>query len=402
MSKINKTLQCFINSEMGRQNNTIELIASENCASAAVRECLSSVLTNKYAEGYPNKRYYGGCEWIDKIETIAIDEVCKLFNVKYANVQPHSGSQANAAAYHALMSQGGKILALELSDGGHLSHGSPVSFSSHDYQFFFYPLSNGHLDYDVIEKKAMDINPDVILAGFSAYPYFIDWSRFREIANKCGARLMVDMAHIAGIVAAGLYETGNPCDYADIVTSTTHKTLRGPRGGLILTNDEDLAKKINSAVFPYLQGGPFENVIAAKAQCFIEAQTDEFKEYIAQVLKNTKAAAEVLGCTTDTHLFLLNTLDKYHTTGKRAQELLEIMNITTNKNMQPNDMLSPNETSGLRIGFAAPTTRGCTEEQARDIARLIDKVLRCDYFGAKDLVEKVVEFRHTWKDVTDL
>lgn len=223
---MNSFLDRKIFDEKMRQNTTIELIASENFASRAVRECLSSVLTNKYAEGYPGKRYYGGCKVIDEIEQFAIDQACKLFNVKYANVQPHSGSQANAAAYRALMPQGGRVLALELSDGGHLSHGSPVSFSSHDYEFFFYPLVKGRLDYDVIEKKAMELKPQVILAGYSAYPYFIDWKKFKDIAEKCGAWLMVDMAHIAGIVAAGLYETGNPCDYADIVTSTTHKTLR--------------------------------------------------------------------------------------------------------------------------------------------------------------------------------
>lgn len=396
-----KALNMLVNSEQARQNNGIELIASENFASDNVRYALSTVLTNKYAEGYPGRRYYGGCKYIDKIEQIAINEACNLFKVKYANVQPHSGSQANYAAYRALMPKGGKVLALRLDDGGHLTHGSSVSFSSRDYDFFFYPLKNGRLDYETIAKMAMEIKPNVILAGFSAYPYFIDWKKFREIADSVGAYFMVDMAHIAGIVAAGLYETGNPCDYADIVTSTTHKTLRGPRGGLILTNNEELAKKINSAVFPYAQGGPLENTILAKAHCFIEAQTADFKEYMRQVLTNTRVAAERLGCSTDTHLFLLNTWDRYGMIGAAAQELLEQADITTNKNMQPGDTLSPRETSGLRLGFAASTTRFCNEQNAIAIADLIDEILakRISVVEAKKKVQDII---FDWASVEDL
>ena len=359
----------YIDLELNRQNNGIELIASENYASQEVREMMASILTNKYAEGYPGKRYYGGCEYIDAIEQLAIDRACQLFGSKFANVQPHSGSQANAAAYRALLPEGGKILSLVLNDGGHLTHGSPVSFSSHLYTFVHYPLKNGHLDYDEIEKLALIEKPNLILAGYSAYPYAIDFKRFKDIADKIGAYLMVDMAHIAGLVATG--EHMSPVPYADVVTTTTHKTLRGPRGGLILCNDEEIAKRINSAIFPYYQGGPLEHVIAAKAVCFKEAMNDEFKKYIHQVVVNTKACAnefEKLGAKTsgtDNHLFLLNVLDTYGMTGKDAQLALEEIGITTNKNMIPGDTLTPGKTSGLRIGFAAVTTRGCTKEHIR-------------------------------------
>ena len=366
--------------ETKRQNNGIELIASENYASQEVRMACGSILTNKYAEGYPNARYYGGCEYVDQIEKIAIERVCKLFNVKYANVQPHSGSQANAAAYRALLPNGGKILSLVLNDGGHLTHGSPVSFSSHLYQFVHYPLGrDGKLDYNKILEIAKLEKPDLILAGYSAYPYAIDFKKFKEICNEVSCLFMVDMAHIAGLIAAKLHE--NPCDYADIVTSTTHKTLRGPRGGIILTNNENIIKKVNSAIFPYYQGGPLEHIIAGKAICFKEASTKQFQTYANNVIINTKTCKDELESLkikvsgTDNHLFLLNTLDSYNLTGLEAQKKLENVGITTNKNMLPNDTLTPKETSELRIGFAAITTRGCNQNDAKIIAKLIDGVL---------------------------
>ena len=395
----------LIDLELDRQNNGIELIASENYASKEVREMMASILTNKYAEGYPGKRYYGGCEYIDAIEQLAIDRACKLFGSKFANVQPHSGSQANAAAYRALLPEGGKILSLVLNDGGHLTHGSPVSFSSHLYSFVHYPLKDGHLDYDIIEELAIKEKPNLILAGYSAYPYAIDFKRFKEIADKVGAYFMVDMAHIAGLVATG--EHMSPVPYADVVTTTTHKTLRGPRGGLILCNDEEIAKRINSAIFPYYQGGPLEHIIAAKAVCFKEAMSDEFKKYIHQVVVNTAACADefiklgALASSTDNHLFLLNVLDTYGITGKEAQIALEEIGITTNKNMIPNDTLLPGKTSGLRIGFAAVTTRGCSEPQAREIARIINSYLNksLEKEAAKELVKKLVS---NWRQIQDI
>ena len=391
--------------EQERQNNGIELIASENYASKEVREMCSSILTNKYAEGYPGKRYYGGCEYIDEIENLAIERACKLFGSKFANVQPHSGSQANAAAYRALLPEGGKILSLVLNDGGHLTHGSPVSFSSHLYTFVHYPLDNGHLNYQKIEEIALQEKPDLILAGYSAYPYAIDFKEFRRIADEVGAYLMVDMAHIAGLIAAGLHQ--NPVPYAHVVTSTTHKTLRGPRGGLILCNDEEIIKKINSAIFPYYQGGPLEHIIAAKAVCFEEAMSDDFKNYAKQVIINTKACAdelEKLGAMvsgTDNHLFLINVLDTYGITGKDAQLALEEIGITTNKNMIPNDKLTPGKTSGLRIGFAAVTTRGCTKEEAEKVADIIHGYLsnNIDKQKAQSLVR---ELTSSWKQIQNI
>ena len=391
--------------EQERQNNGIELIASENYASKEVREMCGSILTNKYAEGYPGKRYYGGCEYVDAIESIAIERACQLFGSKFANVQPHSGSQANAAAYRALLPEGGKILSLVLNDGGHLTHGSPVSFSSHLYTFVHYPLNNGHLDYDEIERIAIEEKPDLILSGYSAYPYAIDFKRFKEIADKVGAFLMVDMAHIAGLIAAGQHMS--PVPYADVVTSTTHKTLRGPRGGLILCNDEEIAKKINSAIFPYYQGGPLEHIIAGKAVCFKEAMSDGFKDYIKNVVTNTKACADkleqlgVIVSGTDNHLFNMNVLDTYGMTGKDAQIALEEIGITTNKNMIPNDTLPPSKTSGLRIGFAAVTTRGCTKAQAEQIATIIHNYLNksLDKEKAQSLVK---ELTSSWKQIQDI
>ncbi len=397
---MDREINKLIVKETRRQNIGIELIASENYASKDVRKACASILTNKYAEGFPHKRYYGGCEYIDQIEELAIARACELFGCKFANVQPHSGSQANAAAYRAMLPEGGKILSLVLNDGGHLTHGSSVSFSSHQYDFVFYPLDEtGHLDYENILKIAKEEKPNVLLAGFSAYPYTIDFERLSNIAKEVGAYFMVDMAHIAGLVAAGVHPT--PIPYADIVTSTTHKTLRGPRGGLILTNSEDLIKKINSAVFPYYQGGPLEHIIAAKAICFKEDSSDSFKQYAKQVVINTRACRdefERLGDVvsgTDNHLFLLNVLASFNMTGLDAQKKLESIEITTNKNMIPGDTLKPNKTSGLRIGFAATTTRGCTEEQARDVARLIHKFLK-DEISAKDAKKAVKEMTDKW------
>ena len=401
----NKEIKELIKLETKRQNEGIELIASENYASKEVRNACSSILTNKYAEGYPGRRYYGGCEFVDKIERLAIKNVCDLFGCKFANVQPHSGSQANAAAYHALLPNGGKILSLTLNDGGHLTHGSPVSFSSHEYNFIFYALKDGHLDYDEILKTAKEEKPDLLLAGYSAYPYAIDFKRLSEIAKEVGCLFMVDMAHIAGLVAAK--EHMSPVPYADVVTSTTHKTLRGPRGGLILTNNEEFIKKINSAVFPFYQGGPLEHIIAAKAICFAEALQPSFKQYIKGVVKNTKACAlefKNLGAVvsdSDNHLFLLNVLDSYGITGKEAQNKLEEIGITLNKNMIPNDSKKPNETSGLRIGFAASTTRGCTEEQARKITNIIHNYLK----GTSSTIEAKKEVRSItsrWKKITSI
>ena len=398
---MDKELQSLIRKETRRQNIGVELIASENYASKDVRKACASILTNKYAEGYPHKRYYGGCEYVDQIEELAINRLCELFGSKFANVQPHSGSQANAAAYRALLPDGGKILSLVLNDGGHLTHGSSVSFSSHSYDFVFYPLdSTGHLNYEDIRRLALEEKPNVILAGYSAYPYAIDFKKLGEIAHEAGAYFMVDMAHIAGLVAGGVHM--NPVPYADVVTSTTHKTLRGPRGGIILTNSEELIKRINSAVFPFYQGGPLEHIIAAKAICFKEALSPEFKAYAKQIVKNTKACRDEfakLGDTvsdTDNHLFLLNVLASFEMTGLDAQKKLELINITTNKNMIPGDTLKPNKTSGLRIGFAAVTTRGCTEEDARKVARLIHNFLS-NKIDEKEAKAQVKEMVSRWK-----
>ena len=396
----------LIDLETKRQNDGIELIASENYASKDVRMACGSILTNKYAEGYPKHRYYGGCKYIDEIEQLAINRACELFGAKYANVQPHSGSQANAAAYRALLPNGGKILSLVLNDGGHLTHGSPVSFSSHLYNFIHYPLDeNGHLNYDNILAIAKKEKPDVILAGYSAYPYAIDFKRIKEISDEVHCYFMVDMAHIAGLIAANLHQS--PVPYADIVTSTTHKTLRGPRGGLILTNNETLIKKINSAVFPYYQGGPLEHIIAGKAICFKEAQSEEFKIYAKNIIENTKVCQETLSSLgaitskTDNHLFLLNTLDSYNLTGLEAQIMLENVGITTNKNMIPNDKLTPKETSGLRIGFAAITTRGCSREDAVKIGELIHKVLS-KKISEEEAKNEVCLLTKSWKKIENI
>lgn len=371
-----------LDAEFQRQNDNIELIASENYASEAVRQLQGSIFTNKYAEGYPGKRYYGGCQNVDTIENLAIDYACKLFNCKYANVQPHCGSSANMAVYKALLQNGDTVLGMDLSCGGHLTHGHKLSFSGKEYNIVGYGVDeNGYIDYAQVRAIAKECQPKMIIAGASAYPRAIDFAKFREIADEVGAILMVDMAHIAGLVATGLHQ--NPCDYADVVTSTTHKTLRGPRGGLILTNNEDIIKKINKTVFPGIQGGPLEHIIAAKAQCFYEALQPEFKEYQEQVLKNIKAFAEelqnngvkVITNGTDNHLILADVYNSLGITGQEAEAVLDRAHITVNKNTIPGETLSPMKASGLRIGSPAMTTRGFNEEDFRETANIIFNVL---------------------------
>ncbi len=372
-----------IENEKNRQEANIELIASENFVSDAVMKAQGSVLTNKYAEGYPGRRYYGGCEFVDVVENLAIERACKLFNAKFANVQAHSGSQANTAAYLSLVEAGDTILGMDLSSGGHLTHGSPVNFSGKTYHFVSYGVDPATevIDYEVLQILARKHQPKLIVAGASAYSRFIDFKRFRDIADSVGAKLMVDMAHIAGLVASGLHQ--NPVDYADIVTSTTHKTLRGPRGGLILTNDEALAKKINSNIFPGIQGGPLEHVIAAKAVALKEADTEEFITYSKQVVANAKAMARVfnqaigtrlISGDTDNHLLLIDVSD-LGITGKTAEQVLDAVNITVNKNTIPFESLSPFETSGIRIGTPAITTRGFDEAASTKVAELIIEAL---------------------------
>ena len=370
--------------EEERQQNNIELIASENVVSKAVMAAQGSILTNKYAEGYPGRRYYGGTDVVDVVETLAIERAKEIFGAKFANVQPHSGSQANCAAYMALIEPGDTVMGMDLAAGGHLTHGAPVSFSGQTYKFVSYSVDpeTELLDFDAILKQAQEVKPKLIVAGASAYSQIIDFSKFREIADAVGAKLMVDMAHIAGLVAAGLHPS--PVPYAHITTTTTHKTLRGPRGGLILTNDEELAKKINSAIFPGIQGGPLEHVIAAKAVSFKEVLDPAFKEYAANVIKNSKAMVEVflqdpdfriISGGTENHLFLVD-VTKVVENGKVAQNLLDEVNITLNKNSIPYETLSPFKTSGIRIGSAAITARGFGEEESRKVAELIIKTLK--------------------------
>lgn len=370
-----------IEKEAQRQKQGIELIASENFVSPAVLRAQGSILTNKYAEGYPNRRYYGGCEYVDVIEQLAIDRVKELFGAEYANVQPHSGSQANMSAYRALVSKGDKILGMDLSHGGHLTHGMGVNFSGQDYDFISYGLNpeTEMIDYDALEEIAKTERPKLIVAGASAYPREIDFKRISEIAKSIDAYFMVDMAHIAGLVAKGAHQ--NPVPYADVVTSTTHKTLRGPRGGLILAKQE-FAKKINSAIFPGIQGGPLEHVIAAKAVAFHEALQPAFGEYIKHVVENAKAMAEVFNESgirpisggTDNHLLLLD-ITSTGLNGKESQELLDSVGITVNKNAIPFDPLPPMKTSGIRVGTAAMTTRGFDKEAAKKVAQLIVETL---------------------------
>ena len=376
-------LWAAIENEEQRQQDTIELIASENIVSDAVREAQGSVLTNKYAEGYPNKRYYGGCEFIDQVEQLAIDYAKKLFNAAYVNVQPHSGSQANMAVYQALLKPGDVILGMGMDAGGHLTHGATVNFSGKLYKTYGYGLNpdTEELDYDEIMALAKKVKPQLIIAGASAYSRIIDWQAFRKIADEVGAYLMVDMAHIAGLVATGVHPS--PLPIADVVTTTTHKTLRGPRGGMILSKSTKLGRKINSAVFPGIQGGPLEHVIAGKAQAFYEDLQPEYTEYIQQVVKNAQAMEKVFNTSkqirmvsgkTENHLLVLD-LTKTGLTGKDAQNLLDRVHITTNKEAIPNDPRSPFITSGLRIGTPAITSRGFKEEDAQKVAELISTAL---------------------------
>ncbi|MDI3473473.1 MAG: glycine hydroxymethyltransferase, partial [Thermotogaceae bacterium] len=356
--------------ELKREEYGLELIASENFTSPAVMEAMGSVMTNKYAEGYPKKRYYGGCEFVDKAELLAIERAKKLFNCKYANVQPHSGSQANMGVYLALAEPGDTILGMSLSHGGHLTHGATVNFSGKIFNSVQYGVNprTEMIDYDEVRKLALEHRPKIIIAGGSAYSRIIDFKKFREIADEAGAYLVVDMAHFAGLVAAGIYP--NPLEHAHVVTSTTHKTLRGPRGGLILTNDEELIKKINKMIFPGIQGGPLMHVIAAKAVCFKEALTEEFKEYQKQVVNNAKKLAQeisergmrIVSGGTDTHLMLVDLTQK-GISGKAAEKALEKVGITVNKNTIPNETRSPFVASGIRIGTPAVTTRGMKEDE---------------------------------------
>ena len=373
--------------EQNRQQNNIELIASENYVSKDILDLQGSILTNKYAEGYPGKRYYGGCEYIDIFENKAIEYSCKLFDCKYANVQPHSGSAANMAVYRALLNNGGKVMGLNLSQGGHLTHGHAINFSGLDYQIISYNVDKETelIDYEELRNIALKEKPKMIIAGASAYSRIIDFKKFKEIADEVGAYLMVDMAHIAGLVAVGLHPS--PIPYADVVTSTTHKTLRGPRGGLILTNNEDIIKKINKVIFPGIQGGPLMHVIAAKAQCFYEALQPNFKDYQIQVLKNIKALSDTLikegfrivSGGTDNHLILVDVKSSVNLTGKEAETILDKINITVNKNTIPNDSESPIKTSGIRLGSPAMTTRGLKEKDFINIGKIISKALKNRY-----------------------
>lgn len=369
--------------ELRRQQGNIELIASENFVSRAVMEAVGSHLTNKYAEGYPGKRYYGGCVYVDEVENLAIERAKQLFGCNYANVQPHSGANANHAAFFALLETGDTYMGMSLACGGHLTHGSPVNYSGKQYNVVPYGLDpvTETIDYDEVERLALECKPKLILAGASAYPRVIDFKRFREICDKVGAYFMVDVAHIAGLIVAG--EHPSPFPYADVVTTTTHKTLRGPRGGLILTNDEELAKKINKAIFPGTQGGPLMHVIAGKAVAFKEALSDDFKEYQKQVIKNARAMAEefmaqdidMVSGGTDNHLMLIK-LVKNNVTGKELEHLLDECHITVNKNAIPNDPQKPFVTSGIRVGVPAATTRGMKEPEMKKIAQLISKVIK--------------------------
>ena len=398
---MDKRIREILDKEKNRQRDNIELIASENYVSNDILELQGSIFTNKYAEGYPERRYYGGCENVDVIENLAIEYVCKLFNVKYANVQPHSGSQANMAVYRALLNHGDKIMGLNLSHGGHLTHGHKLNFSGIDYEVVSYNVDNDSevIDYNKVREIALKEKPKMIIAGASAYSREIDFKKFKDIALEVGAYLMVDMAHIAGLVATGLHMS--PIPYADIITSTTHKTLRGPRGGMILTNREDIIKKINKVVFPGVQGGPLMHVIAAKAQCFYEALQPEFKEYQLQVIKNIKTLEKVLkeegirlvSNGTDNHLLLLDVKNSVGITGKKAEEVLDKINITVNKNTIPNDLESPMVTSGIRIGSPAMTTRGFKEEEFAILGKIICKCLK-NYDNVevlKELKEEVLE-----------
>lgn len=375
--------ECLTN-ELKREQSNVELIASENFVSKEVLLVQGSILTNKYAEGYPNKRYYGGCKYIDQIETLTIERLKKLFNCKFANVQPHSGSSANMAAIRSLINKGDKILGMSLDSGGHLTHGYKLSFSGQDYISYTYGVNKdtGLIDYEEVLRIAKEVKPQLIICGASAYPREIDFKKFREIADEIGAYLMADIAHIAGLVATNYHNS--PIPYCDVVTSTTHKTLRGPRGGIIMTNNEELAKKIDKNVFPGVQGGPLMHVIGAKAVAFKEDLDPSYKEYIHQVILNAKAMADefikmgykVVSNGTDNHLFLVDVKKSVNLTGKEVENLLEKVNITLNKNSIPHDELPPLQTSGIRIGTPAMTTRGFKEQEFIYIARLIDEAIK--------------------------
>lgn len=379
---MDKRIKEALDNEIKRQHNNIELIASENYVSDDVLALQGSIFTNKYAEGYPGKRYYGGCVNVDVVENLAIEYLQKLFGCKYANVQPHSGSSANMAVYRALLEKGDTVMGMNLSHGGHLTHGHPINFSGIDYKIIGYDVNpkTELIDYDEVERLAKENKPKMIIAGASAYSRIIDFKRFREIADSVGAYLMVDMAHIAGLVAAGLHP--NPVEYADVVTSTTHKTLRGPRGGIILTNSQEIIKKINKTIFPGIQGGPLMHVIAAKAQSFSEALDPSFKTYQEQVLKNIKALSKsleengfrIVSGGTDNHLILVDVTSS-NITGKEAEKLLDEINITVNKNTIPYDKASPMITSGIRIGSPAMTTRGLKEAEFYEIGNIISDAL---------------------------
>ena len=396
VEKVDPALGAAMERELGRQRQNIELIASENIVSPAVMAAMGSVLTNKYAEGYPGHRYYGGCQFVDEVEQIAIDRACKLFGAKYANVQPHSGAQANLAVYFALLNVGDTVMGMDLSQGGHLTHGSPVNMSGKNYNFVSYGVSaeDGRIDYAALAKQVAKVRPKLIVAGASAYPRAIDFEKLAEIAHGYGAMLMVDMAHIAGLVAGGQHQS--PVPYADVVTTTTHKTLRGPRGGLILTNNEYLIKRINSAIFPGTQGGPLEHVIAAKAVCFGEALKPEFKEYARKIVENAKAleveltarGVKLVSGGTDNHLLLIDLTDE-DCTGKELEHNLDEVHITANKNTVPGEKRSPFVTSGVRIGTPAVTTRGMGVEEMKIIA---DCIADCifDFAAKKDDIAKRV------------
>ncbi len=401
LEREDKEIFDLIEKEHNRQNEHIELIASENFVSKAVLEAQGSILTNKYAEGYPSKRYYGGCEFIDGVEDLARERLKKLFNVKYVNVQAHSGSSANMAAIRSLINHGDKILGMGLDAGGHLTHGYKLSFSGQDYESYTYGVNieTGLIDYEEVRRLALEIKPQLIICGASAYPREIDFKKFKEIADECGAFLMADIAHIAGLIATGLHNT--PVGYADVITSTTHKTLRGPRGGIIMTNDEELAKKIDKTLFPGCQGGPLEHVIAAKAVAFKEDLEPSYKVYMENVLKNCKALADefiklgykVISGGTDNHLLLLDVKSTKGVTGKEVEDLLQKVNITVNKNSIPGDTEKPAYTSGIRLGTPAMTTKGYTEEDFRLVAHIINEAIehKNDEEYLTSLKNKVIE-----------
>ena len=403
LKTIDRDIYDAIELEKKRQRENIELIASENFVSLAVLEAQGSIMTNKYAEGYPNRRYYGGCEFVDIAEQLAIERVKKLFGVNFANVQPHSGSQANMAVFRALLNHGDRILSMSLSDGGHLTHGYKLSFSGADYEIYSYGVDavTEMINYNEIERLALEVKPKLILAGASAYPRAIDFKRFREIADKVGAFLFVDMAHIAGLVAGGVHQ--NPCPYAHVVSSTTHKTLRGPRGGIILSNDAEIATKIDRAIFPGIQGGPLMHIIAAKAVAFKEALEPSFKDYVKNIVDNAHALADelkklgyrIVSGGSDNHMLLVDLKASIGMTGAEAEKLLHEVGITCNKNSIPNDKERPMITSGIRLGTPAMTTRGFTSRDFRLVAALIDAALK-----NRDNADKLAEIRQKVLELT--